>query len=163
MKKRLKGPGADSILALLLFAVFAVCILSVLLTGADSFRKLSARDQAGFDRRTAAQYIATRIHQSDKSDCIALEMFDGIPALVCRETYDGEVYCTRVYFHEGFICELFSAAEAVLSPGDGERIMPVAGLTFEENGGLITARITDMTGAQSAVTLAVRSEKGGEA
>lgn len=47
------------LLALLLLLVFAVCVLSVLLTGADTYQTLTRRDQDSYDRRTAAQYLAT--------------------------------------------------------------------------------------------------------
>ena len=159
MKKLLNGSKSDGILALVLFAVFAVCVLSVLLTGADAFRSLSERDQAGFDRRTAAQYIATRLRQSDRMDGVALEDFGGTTALVCREENDGEAYCTRVYFHDGYICELFCSAEAVLLPEDGEKIMPASALSFSENGGVITAAVTDVTGETVSISLTLRSGK----
>ncbi len=157
MKKIFKQSHSDGILALVLFAVFAVCVLSVLLTGADAFRSLSRRDQLSFDRRTAAQYIATRVHQSDKRNGITLEDFDGVTALVCREEYDGEIYCTRVYFHDGYICELFSSADAALSPEDGEKVMPAAALAFRDNDGLITAIITDADGESASISLTLRS------
>lgn len=161
MKKLLKQSNMDSVLALLLLAVFAASILSVLLTGADSFRKLSDRDQASFNRRTATQYITTRIRQADREGGVSLTDFDGITALTCREEYDGEVYLTRVYFHDGYIYELFCAADAGLHPGDGEKVMSAAGLTFREENGLITATVTDTDGACASVSAALRSGREG--
>ena len=157
MKKLLNSSKSDGILALLLFAVFAACVLIVLLTGADAFRGLSQRDQAAFERRTAAQYIATRLHQADRADAVALEDFGGTTALVCREEYYGEEYCTRVYFHDGYIYELFCSTEAVLLPEDGEKIIAVSALTFAESGGLITAAVTDTSGETVRITLSLRS------
>lgn len=54
------------LLALLLLLVFAVCVLSVLLTGAGTYQTLTRRDQDSYDRRTAAQYLATRVRQADR-------------------------------------------------------------------------------------------------
>ena len=159
MKKFLKPSNTDSVLALLLFAVFAVCILSVLLTGADSFRSLSSRDQASYDRRTAAQYLTTRIRQADGSGRVALRDFGGVTALTCAEIYGGETYLTRVYFHDGYIRELFCAADAALLPEDGEKILRASALTFEEQDGLITAVITDTDGETLRVSISLR---GGE-
>ncbi len=46
-----------SLLALLMLLVFAVCVLSVLLTGADTYQALTKRDQDSYDRRTAAHIL----------------------------------------------------------------------------------------------------------
>ena len=161
MKKLLKQSNTDSVLALLLLAVFAVCVLIVLLTGADSFRSLSDRDQASFNRRTTAQYITTRLHQSDRSGGVYLEEFGGTTALTCREEIDGEQYLTRVYFHEGYICELFCSVEYNLSPEDGEKVLPAQSLTFREENGFITAVITDAGGEKACVSAALRSGREG--
>ena len=60
MKKKTTQHHIDALAALLLFGVFAVCVLAVLLSGADAYQRLTRRDQNAFDRRTAAQYLATR-------------------------------------------------------------------------------------------------------
>ena len=161
MKKLLKQSNTDSVLALLLLAIFAVCVLIVLLTGADSFRSLSDRDQASFNRRTAAQYITTRLRQADQSGGAYLEDFGGITALTCREEVDGENYLTRVYFHEGYIYELFCSTESELRPEDGEKVLPVDSLSFREENGLITAAITDIGGESVCVSAALRSGREG--
>ena len=161
MKKLLKQSNTDSVLAPLLLAVFAVCVLIVLLTGADSFRALSDRDQGSFNRRTAAQYITTRLRQADHSGGVYLEDFGGTTALTCREEVDGETYLTRVYFYEGSICELFCSAEANLLPEDGEKVLPAEGLSFREENGLITAVITDTDGQRACVSAALRSGREG--
>lgn len=59
-EKRVKH-HIDGLVALLLFGVFAACVLVVLLTGADAYRRLTERDQAAYERRTGVQYIATRV------------------------------------------------------------------------------------------------------
>lgn len=161
MKKLLNKSKMDSVLALLLLAVFAACVLSVLLTGADSFRTLSDRDQASFDRRTAAQYITTRMRQADHGGSVYLEEFGGAAALTCREEIDGEVYLTRVYFYDGYICELFCSGEAELQPEDGEKILPVENLAFLDENGLITAVVTGSDGERAVVGAALRSGREG--
>ena len=65
MREHSRKHDLSSLLVLLLFAVFAVCILSVLLTSADTYRRLSDRDQDSYGRRTSAQYITTKIRQAD--------------------------------------------------------------------------------------------------
>ena len=50
----------ENLVSPLLFAVFAFCILFVLLTGAKTYRTVTQRDNASFDSRIAVQYISTR-------------------------------------------------------------------------------------------------------
>ena len=120
------------LLSLLLLLVFAVCVLSVLLTGADTYQTLTRRDQDSYDRRTAAQYLATRVRQADRADGIAVADFQGCDALELTETIDGTPYITRVYCYDGYLRELFSAAEAQMTPADGEKVLEAQALTGEK-------------------------------
>ena len=75
----------DTLAALLLFGVFAVCVLAVLLTGADAYRRLTERDREASDRRPSVQYIATRGRQSDAAGGIGVEFSADTTALVLGE------------------------------------------------------------------------------
>mgnify|MGYP000003575306 FL=1 len=153
------------LLALLLLLVFAVCVLSVLLTGADTYQTLTRRDQDSYDRRTAAQYLATRVRQADRADGIAVADFQGCDALELTETIDGTPYITRVYCYDGYLRELFSAAEAQMTPADGEKVLEAQALTVEwmdGNGGeqLLEMELTNADGTTQRVVLSVHSGKG---
>jgi hypothetical protein len=137
MKSKRRNGKADSVLVLLLFGVFAVCILSVLLTGADAYRRLSDRDRESYDARTTAQYITTRVRQADRQGGVAVRSFEGCPALVLPQTIDGTEYETLIYHHDGYIRELFAEADGDFLPGDGEKVLPAGSLLiFEEAPGL---------------------------
>lgn len=150
----------NGLAALLLFGVFAVCILSVLLTGAKTYRALSERGAEEGDRRVCAQYLSARVRQSDRAGAIGVDKFGDGDALVLRETVGGSECETRVYVHDGYLNELFCLAGAGLSPGDGQRIMPAEGLEAEVSGGLVTLRVTS-GGETVELTLCRRS--GGDA
>ena len=49
MKKETTGHHMDGVYVLLLFAVFAGCILIVLLFGTSAYEKLVERDRAAYD------------------------------------------------------------------------------------------------------------------
>lgn len=148
----------ESLAALLLFGVFAVCVLAVLLTGADAYRRLTQRDQAAYDRRTCVQYIVTRVRQSDVLGGIAVEPFGTGNALVLR---DGSGYLTRVYSHGGYIMELFSEEEAELAPEDGEKIMESLGMDFSLAQDVLTVTVREGE-RDSRVFLSLRSGEGAE-
>lgn len=127
------------LLTLVVFAVFAVCVLSVLLTGAKVYQKFVRSGGESYAQRTAVRYVTTRVRQAQS---VSVEDFGGCSALTLREQIDGEGYLTRVYCHEGYIRELFSAETADLSPEDGERILEAEGLAFSLENGLLTVEIT---------------------
>ena len=160
MKQRSNNRKADSLLALLLFGVFAVCILAVLLTGADAYRLLAERDEISYDRRVAAQYLATRVRQADEAGCVAVESIDGVDVLILREEIEGEHYETRVYCYDGYVRELFAYAEDEFFAGDGEAILKAERLSLRMEGQVITAELTDPTGQVQTLTLYLRSGEG---
>jgi hypothetical protein len=158
MKK--KNEHLEGLMALLLFGVFAVCLLIVLLTGADSYQRLTERDQLASDSRTCAQYLTTRVRQAEEDGAVAVEEFGGGNALCFRQNIVGEGYVTRIYVHDGWLMELFCRAEAELEPADGERVMAAQSLEAEERDGLLCLAITPENGEAVEVLLSLRSGEG---
>ena len=150
-----------------LFAVFAACILSVLLTGADSYQKLTKRDQSSYDRRTAAQYITTKIRQNDTCDMVFVGDFDtALPdiqgnTLHLTEVTEGAEYCTRLYCHDGYIRELFSIPGNGFSPEDGEKVLPAQSLSFSMEDGFLRVELAHPDGVTEQFVLALRSTEVG--
>lgn len=147
----------DGLIALLLFGVFAACVLAVLLTGAGAYRRLVQRDQAAYERRTCVQYIATRVRQADQRDGIWLADFEGVPALVLDQ---GDGYTTQVYCFEGWLMELYAAKDAGLAPEDGDQIMELDSLELSLEEGLLTVEIGVPGGARDSLRLCLRSGEG---
>ena len=159
MRKRSYTHHIDGLIALLLFGIFAVCVLAVLLTGADAYRRLTERDQASYDRRVCAQYVATRVRQADTQGGVILGDFEGTPALVLA---DGD-FSTWVYFYDGYIRELYAFELDGLGPEAGDPVMEASGLEFSLEDGLLTAVVTDTGGERSTIVLSLRSGEGAAA
>ncbi|MBR7149712.1 MAG: DUF4860 domain-containing protein [Oscillospiraceae bacterium] len=147
----------DTLMLLLLFSVFALCILAVLLTGTDAYRRLAVRDAASYDARTAEQYLVMRVRQSDVWGDLRVEEFNGVDALVFFETINGKHYKTRVYCFDGYLRELFTAAEEDFLPEDGEEILPAEALSFTLKGQTLTAELIDSDGNCREIALQLRS------
>ena len=160
MKMKEQKRKADAVLVLVLFGVFAVCILSVLLTSADAYRRLAERDEQSYDQRVVTQYLATRVRQGDEAGRIAVESFDGVDALVLQEEIDGYVYETRVYCYEGYLRELFAGEGEQFVPGDGEQILRAESMALTLENQVITAEVTDPNGQLQTMTLYLRSGEG---
>ncbi len=157
MRKQSVKQHMDGLAALLLFGIFAVCVLAVLLTGAGAYQRLTERDQASYERRTCIQYITTRVRQADSLGGVSVEDFDGVPAL--RLT-DDDGYVTWVYCYDGSLMELYTAADADLAPEDGERLMEAGSLSLSLEDGLLEAAVTTPEGARDSLRLSLRSGEG---
>lgn len=153
----MKKTKLTDLMALLVFGIFALCVLLVLLTGADVYRNLVDRGGEYYQRRTAVQYIATRVRQGDASGGVTVAEFGGQDALVLREEIGGRTYLTRVYCCDGYIRELFTSESGSFSPEDGEKILEAAELSLALTDDLLTARITLTDGSQQEITLYLRS------
>ena len=140
------------LLALTVFAAFAVCVLVVLLSGAQVYQTLVQRGEESFRLRTATQYVATRVRQAED---VTVADFDGCEALCIREEIDGEVYVTRIYCCNGYLRELFCAQSAELSPEDGEKIMEAERMSFSQNEDLLTVSVDNQN-----VILQLRGKAG---
>lgn len=146
-------------MVLLLFGLFAVCILVVLLSGTSVYDRLTRRDEAVFESRSAAQYLATRIHQAENAEAVSLRPGkDGSAMLCIRQNYGEDRYETLLYCREGWLCELFEETGADIDASAGERILPVERLIGAYDNGLLTLSIFDENGEQQIVTLL----RGGE-
>ena len=129
-----KPSNLTEFLALAVFALFALCLFGVLLTGAKVYRNLVDQGSRSYADRTAAMYLSTRVRQSGG---ITVEEFDGCPALVSREEIDGRTYVTRVYCWDGYLRELFCAENAALSPEDGEIVLEAETFSLKQEGNLL--------------------------
>lgn len=159
--KRQTGHSLYGLTALLLFGVFAGCLLSVLLSGADAYGRLVDRDQDAYAQRTCVQYLSNRVRQAVTPEGIEVTSFGGKSCLALPETIGGEEYVTRVYCHDGWMRELFTPKTGDFSPEDGEKLLEVKGLTFSRKDGLLTVRLVDRRGEVLSWVLSLH--RGGEA
>ena len=159
MKTGQKKRKVDNLLVLLLFSVLAVCILSVLLTGAEAYQRLSTRDQLSYDQRTAAQYLTTRVRQADRLGDVSIRSFDGQDALVLTENIEGSTYETLIYCYDGYLRELFADSSVGFLPEDGEKVLPANALSIQQDGQLLYAALTVPSGDTQTLTLYLRSRE----
>jgi len=157
MKNEQKQLKMGSLLALMVFGVFAACLLFLLLTGADVYQKMRQRDTATYESRTAVQYMTTRVRQADRAESITAEAFDGLDALVLLEEIEGETYETKLYCYDGWLTELYAAAGSDLSPAAGEKILELKALELSLEDGLLQAKLTLPDGREEELSLQLRS------
>ena len=130
-----KHHALTNLAALLVLAVFAICILLVLLTGADLYQGLVEDGEEAYLRRTALQYLTTRVRQAET---VTIGDLEGCESLVLEETIEGETYTTWVYCYEGWLRELYAVPGAVLPPGAGETVLEAERFSLKQEENLLT-------------------------
>ena len=160
MRQEGKAKTLTGIAALLVLAVFALGIVSVLLGSAGVYERLTRRDRHAYESRTAAQYIATKVRQAESLP--QMETFGGSDALVLSQRIGDQEFLTRIYCYDGWLRELFSPADGAFSPADGETLLPMASLEIENKDPLLTFRLWDAEGKETTITLLPRQGKGAQ-
>ena len=161
MGEQVKKSNISGVLVLLVFAAFMISILMVLLTGADVVQKLTERDQNSYDRRTAAQYIATRTRQADSAGMLSVRSFGDGDAMVFAESIDGTIYETLVYCYDGYLREMFVEARTEQAAEFGEKIVPLESFRIDDCNTYLQVELTFSDGQTETVILYLRSEREG--
>ena len=123
------------VLALLCLTVFALCLLLVLLTAGSLYRDLVDRGEASYVRRTALQYLTTRVRQAET---VKIGQLEDCEALILEETIEGEVYTTWVYCYDGWLRELYGVPGAKLPPKAGKAIVEAEAFALKQEENLLT-------------------------
>ncbi len=153
----------SSLAPLLLFTVFTLCVVIVMLMGADIYKNSAQRDQDSFRQRTVTQYLSSRVHQVDCRDAWFVGDFtDTQPreagnTLFFRESFQGTEYYTRIYCHNGYLYELSSVVGEDFQPSDGEKILELSDLRFQLQDGLLTVSFQQADGTPGTLLLCLRN------
>ena len=152
----MKKNNLAGVFTLLVFAVFMVCVLMILLTGADVVRGITQRDQRSYDQRTAVQYLTTRVRQADQTGDVSVSESG---ALLLREDIDGTTYETSVYCHDGYLREMFYETGYALPPEFGEAVLPASDFRASQEDQLLTITLEMPNGTEQTLFLQLRSEQ----
>ena len=142
MRSGKPGSGLQSAAALLLLAVFAVCAVKLLVSGAGIYSGIADRDRSVLDLRTAEEYVLARIRSCDETGAVrildaSLSPAGTGPVLELREAYGDRAFHTLLYYSEGRLMELFCPEDAGLSLSDGDPVLEIGGISFAADGDAI--------------------------
>ena len=153
---------ADAVFALILFCAFAISMLMVLMAGAQSYQGVRERVENHYSEDTAISYIAMKARHFDDSECrIEVGTLAGGTALYMTELFDGEEYVTVIYYHDGYIKEIFADIAYEIQPEDGFQIVAARGMDVTAlGGGKFSIRCVGTGGAVAETLLALRSGVG---
>lgn len=137
----------DLLFTLALFCVFAASSLLVVLIGANVYKNTVHGMNQNFNIRTSLSYVCEKVRQNDTADAIRIDSLGNADALVLTQNYNGSVYETWIYQHNGNLMELFTLKGNEIDPSIGNQIMEVPSFTVEKrNDHLYQFSITDIDG-----------------
>ena len=145
----------DAIAVLVIFAIFAIAVISVILLGAKTYKRIDAGETASYNLRTSLQYLSTKVRSAKSPDCVSIVDFDGLSALRIDEEISGKDFCTYIYSDKGWIKEFFASADAIPSPEVGERLIEVNILSFSRDGRLIKVELETSAGERQTLYLSL--------
>ena len=152
----MKKKSITGVLVLLVFAAFLVSVSMVLMTGADVVQNITTRDQKSYSQRTVTQYLTTRVRRADQAGAV---ITSDTGTLIFREEISGICYETSVYFHEGYLREMFYESGYPLSPEFGEKILPIQDFQSFRDGSLVHITFKMPDGTAESLILHLRSER----
>ena len=123
--------AADAVFALILFAAFAVSILMVLTTGAQAYQNVRNSVENHYSENTCVSYIVMKLRHYDDADCeVTIGDIEGTPALMLGEFINDEKYITAIYYHDGYVRELYADGGYEFTLDEGFEIIEAQEFTF---------------------------------
>ena len=150
--------AADAVFALILFAAFAVSILMVLTTGAQAYQNVRNSVENHYSENTCVSYIVMKLRHYDDVTCdVELGDVEGTPALLFSEVIDGEEFVTAIYFHNGYVMEIFAEGGYEFTLDEGFQIIEAQSLTLSSpSAGLYTVACVGIGGGETSATVSLR-------
>ena len=93
---------------------------------------------------------------ADRTGGVAVGAFGDGDAVALTETVEGADYVTILYCLDGQLMELYAEAGSGLTPADGLAVLPLADLSVETDGALITFTVTAPNGAEASASVSPR-------
>ncbi len=143
----------DMIFALSLFTVFAVTALLLVYSGTRVYENIAQHMESEFTSRTAISYIRKQINQNNIAGAISLGEIEGSEALVIKETLPEGEFVRYIYFHEGYLCELFTKADIVPTKVAGQEVLEISGLDIKKQGNLYEFTVLDNNNSSLSVAI----------
>lgn len=157
-KTQTKGQAISGLFTMLLFLVFVLCALFSVLMGSQVYENITKRSDENFSGTTALSYVANKIRQGDREDCVDVIDVDGTDVLQLKQQVGEEMYHTWIYWKDGSIRELFTDENSGLGLDDGLEILECAGLSMKKEGNSVMLQ----TQGEGAAGLKLSLRSGGK-
>lgn len=122
------------IFVMLLFLMIVFLSVMIILLGRDVYSAINKDRTSNYEKRVSLSYVANKIRQNDKKECVRIESLNGENAVVITEVYDDAKYETWIYFYDNAIYEMFIDEGMEFNLDDGMKILEVESFNIEKLG-----------------------------
>lgn len=144
----------DSLATLLLFAMYILFLVFLLLFGAGNYQASVKNLDTNNNLYTAASYITTKFRQHDLPGSTSVTELQGCTAICFQEDIEGKDYSTYIYFDDGHLKELFTAADSQADISMGTQLAELADFQVEMvEDSFYRITLTDTDGRSSSFLL----------
>ena len=143
----------------LLFFLFACCMFFVLISGAKSYKNVTAVMEEQFSVNTCISYVTAKVRHYDSEGAVMIGEIGDTDALLLKEKIKGEEYLTYLYCYDGSLMELFCSADMEVLPIDGQQIMDLDSLELSAEEDVVHFSC-EINGKQAETSVYLQSGKG---
>ncbi len=153
----------DILSVLTLMMLFAFLALSVALTGTNVYSRISTQTEKNTFMRTSALYLQQKLRREDGNSKISLAKLGESDALVFTRDYDGESYCTYIYYYDGYLMEVMSPVAVEPSPKSGQKLTELSSFSIakDELRSALLFTLGDTQGQTDTFIITIRSSISG--
>ncbi|NLM15360.1 MAG: DUF4860 domain-containing protein [Clostridiaceae bacterium] len=139
---------AEILFVIALFFLYTICALLLSVMVADAYSRGAERSERNYNMRTSVLYLTEKVRQTTGAEGeISVRQTGEGDALVLGMLVESEQYETWIYVEDGYLREVLLLQGADISPGIGQKIMPLSSLVLELGPeGLLQISVTDQTG-----------------
>lgn len=98
---------------------FVIGSLVLVNVGIHVYKNIVENNAKNFSLRASLAYVATKVRQCDRNDCIFITEEEGVPILVIKEELQSGTYRTMIYCYKGKLRELFQEEGMEYKLADG--------------------------------------------
>lgn len=132
-KNRSFGDMISTVASMLLFLIFAGCLLMIISIAAGTYNRISNTFDKTFGSSASLRYISNKIKNSEST-----EIAEEGTAIYLKS---GELM-NIIYFENGALYEKSISADEVPSTGDGDKLFDLGNMKISDNGELLKITVT---------------------
>ncbi len=150
--------AVESLFVLLLFSLFAITSLLIVTIGSNIYHSIVEGTDTNSAVRSSLSYVSNKVRAADSGGNISIQEQDGMEVLIIRQTIEGMVYHTYIYYQDGYLWENFTQAEDFFQPEMGEKVLEVQDFQMKQEGSALHFRAAGANDSGLTLSLFLRSE-----
>lgn len=154
----LHGHAVSGLFVFCLLCMFALLATTLTLVGINAYRSVNEAATSNSEQQIALSYLVNKLHAFDRAGGISVMESDSVQVLCLRETFDDELYETRIYCADGSLCEYFCEASEPFDAEMGIPLTQAAKMRISiKNPNLVLIEVIREDGSLSGAHVALRS------